>query len=1003
VPRNIRALAPWLVLGLLCVTRPSRADIPEHLEGEPIVEVEVAGETAAIAPSREIGIRLGTPLSRALLRTVIERLLATGRWTDVQVDSILAHGGVKLIVWLTPRVRLRRIDIAGNTALDERAIRDALRLAPGSELTPEQGEELSRAVAKAYADRGFLGAQVELSLRDTDDPSSKVLMVRIAEGAPTRITAIRFEGEAPLDPGRALSAMQSATGDVLDRRALEDDVARVEAFLRRRGFLEAALSPPIVTIRGEHAFVTIPSRIGPRYRVEIRGHAPFSQSELYEVLGLENQRLTEALLTETLAERVTDFYARHGYQGTAVRVTRAKGKRPNTAVLELAVGRGEQLRVVSVSFAGARHFSRDFLRDQLFSYLAEELPGSSFTAPVDSEVADALAHGRPEKRARVVPRPPLTDPEEFFYGPVYDKAIEHILELYRGDGYLSARVGPPQLTRIGKDRAAVFIPVIEGPRTRLYEVVIRGAKAISPREVLIAAQLQRDQPFSYLRLEQARRRVLETYHERGYAFAKVSPTVRFSGDRTRAEVELQIVEVFPVYIDRIVIEGAERTDESLIRRALRLEPGDLYRPRLARESERELATLGIFTGASVGLEDPELPARVKPLLVTVHERRNQALDFSAGLSTAQGARGGFEYGYRNLFGRAIGLTLRAQFWYQFLFVEERIRRRFEALGVQDRLERRISLGTTIPRLPGFGRVRTSIDLVHLRDNERDFGLDQNAIGVTFTHSPLQNLTLTLGGDLENNTVDLFAGRQLAELLIDATPRQRQLLRVPDGTSTLIAARTSASYDRRDSAFTPTRGYFVATGIELARTLTGKPDEYDTVDEFVSQFLKVSVTGSGYLPVGRGVVLAAQARVGRIFHLSSDSETYLNRAFFLGGVDTMRGYLEDALIPQDRAEEAVRNPELLNAVVRSGDAFVLLRSEVRFPLYGELSGGVFSDIGNLWANASNLDPLDLRSTAGFGLRLNTPVGPIALDWGFNLSPREELAERSSALHFSIGLF
>ena len=95
---------------------------------------------------------------------------------------------------------------------------------------------------------------------------------------------------------------------------------------------------------------------------------------------------------------------------------------------------------------------------------------------------------------------------------------------------------------------------------------------------------------------------------------------------------------------------------------------------------------------------------------------------------------------------------------------------------------------------------------------------------------------------------------------------------------------------------------------------------------------------------------------------------------------------------------------VNTIVRrSGDAFVLFRAELRFPLYGQLHGGVFSDLGNLWAQPERLNPFDLRPTAGFGLRLSTPVGPIALDWGFNLARRRALDERSSALHFSIGLF
>jgi outer membrane protein assembly factor BamA len=226
------------------------------------------------------------------------------------------------------------------------------------------------------------------------------------------------------------------------------------------------------------------------------------------------------------------------------------------------------------------------------------------------------------------------------------------------------------------------------------------------------------------------------------------------------------------------------------------------------------------------------------------------------------------------------------------------------------------------------------------------------------------------------------------------------VRLPSGTATLVAGRSSLSYDQRDNAFTPTRGYFVSTAIELARTLSSEQYAPGTVDEFFSRFVKLSLTGSGYLSLGREFVLAAQARIGRIVHLNPASKTYPTRAFFLGGVDSLRGYLEDELIPQDVAEVENLDP---NAIVRSGDAFVLYRAELRFPLYRELRGGLFTDLGNLWADAQNLDPLKVRPTAGVGLRLDTPVGPIALDWGFNLNPRRALSERTSAIHFAIGLF
>jgi outer membrane protein assembly factor BamA len=1002
--RALVALAGLVAAWVL--TASASANVPPSLAGKPVVAVAIEGEPGITPDPNLVGIAPGTPLGRRVVREAIRRLLDTGTWTDVQVDAEEVTGGVRLIVRLTPRIVLRAVEVSGNEALDERVILDALRVGVGSEVPRARLAALSDAVARTYVAHGYLEARVAVTLRDGEEPGRKILVVAVIEGQPTRIGEVRFDGEQPLDPVPVVSVMEVGPGDVFDRRGLADGVDKAERFLRREGFLEAELGEPRVAIVGRRAAVTVPSHVGPRYRVLVRGSWPFSPSEVHQALELGKEPLGASVLAQKWRERVIDLYARYGFAGTEVRLDRFSDGAPGRAVLLVRIRPGKQLRVVALGFAGARHFSRAFLREQVFSYLDEDLPGSAIGTPVDSEVVDQLHQGEHETRRREVAAPLLTDPDETFYRPTYEEAIRHITELYQADGYLDAKVGPAQLQRIGKDRASVNIPVSEGPRTMLHAVVLRGVSTLSPRQLLTAAGLERGQPFSYLRLEEARLRMLDLYRENGYAFARIDPNVRFSRDRTRAEVEIEVLERFPVEVTGIVIEGAERTSHAFIRGLVKFEAGDIYRPSLASESQEQLSDLGIFTGVSVGLQDPELPARRKAVLVTLSERRNQYLDLSAGVSSGQGVRGGFEYGYRNLFGRAVGVALRVQLSHQLFFIDDVIRERFEELSIEERLERRISLGLVVPRPPLLGPVRTAIDLIHVRDNERDFGLDNNAVALTFTYRPARRVTTTLGGDLETNNVDLFVSEALNEYLAQTSdPRLRRLLRVPEGSSTLVAGRTSVAYDKRDNPFNPTTGYFVSTSAEIARTLTTQePESAVVTEEFKSRFVKLSATTSGYLPVVGGVVLAGQARAGRIVHLTQDSKTYPNRAFFLGGVDTMRGYFQDEMIPQDIAEEILVDPMLdPNAVVRSGDTFLLLRSELRFPIYGQLQGGLFTDVGNLWADPSNLNPFELRPTGGAGLRLGTPVGPIAVDYGILFERRRALGEPFGTLHFSIGLF
>ena len=68
----------------------------------------------------------------------------------------------------------------------------------------------------------------------------------------------------------------------------------------------------------------------------------------------------------------------------------------------------------------------------------------------------------------------------------------------------------------------------------------------------------------------------------------------------------------------------------------------------------------MFTSVSIGFEDPGVAARKKVVVITVTEKRNHYLDIKGGFATGDGFRIGFEYGHRNLGGRAIAMTLRSQ-------------------------------------------------------------------------------------------------------------------------------------------------------------------------------------------------------------------------------------------------------------------------------------------------------------------------------------------------------
>jgi outer membrane protein insertion porin family len=1015
----------WLFLAVLaCGSSRARAQLPPELEGRPIARVDVLGEARGLLDADELHLPLGTPLSRIALRRAVRELLASGEWADVEVGCEDTAAGIVVRVKLTPRVLLTRIEIEGNVTLSEPAILDLLGVHEGGEIASEQLDAMRSTVEAELAVRGFVAAAVELSLRDTDSPSRKVLRVLVREGEPLRVSELRFvalgggvtsASLVPPEDADIPGAIGMGRGDVLDRPRLESGLRRAETQLRERGYLEARIGAP--SIDAPRGALVVPVHVGHRYRVEVRGQAPLERSDVEQVLQLSAERLTDAVLVD-VRSRIERLYRRHGFLRPRVALRRTLDPRepraedgepdPRFAVLLIEILPGERTRVIGVSFPGATHFLPELLRDQIRSYLEEDLPSSQPLEPVDDEVVDRLVAGRTVARRSV--RAHLLDvPDSVWMESTYAEAVEHIAELYQAAGFLDASVGPAELRELEDGVAVVTVPVYEGPRTLVYDVRVVGNELRPTHEILEAARIQRGEPFGYVMLEEARRRVLELYQDRGHVFARVAPVVHRSGDRERAEIVIEVVEGYPVHVGAIRVEGLEAADEALVHQALRFSTGDLFRPDLVRQSEDALLRLGVFASVSITPVDPELPERVKDVVVTVAERLPQELALSAGIGTGEGARGSFEYTYRNLFGYAVSLSLRAQLAFQFFFQDLELQRAIEALNLQDRLERRVTVGLSFPQIPGLRDVRAGLDLVHLRDNFRDFGLDKNGAVLTLTYQPERRFTGSLSTEVEQNTVGLFDSRQTLEDFLSMTsdPRLQRLLRVPAGVSALGSLRLSFAVDLRDSAFTPTDGLYASAALEWAHTiLTERPQDY-------SHFFKLTLTTNGYIRLAEGWTLALQARGGRVFHLEPNSRVYPNRAYFMGGVDSLRGFLQDQVIPQDQVEaiDAARRagtPLPAAAITRTGELFYLARAELRFPIQGPVEGGVFVDVGNVWAFADAMrleDFASVRVSAGLGLRLSTPVGPIAADYGFNLTRRDDqdIQEPFGAFHFSIGLF
>lgn len=1036
----------------------------KQLSGKPIraVSVETVGTLWQSKPTLE-SVELGAPLDAFIARRAIAELLAGGGFAQAYADARAFQDGVVLRIVAVPRRVIASIKIEGGK-LDRSATMATASIGVDSEITEPRFQAIRAAIRTFYRRFGYHNAAIEISAKETDDPLRVALTVRIQPGEPRTIATRVFVVEPQYDAvlGSLKQEYEVAGGDRVDEDAMFEADNKMAELLRAKGFLQVSVKHTVLQ-RGEFAYLYVYLDTGPRHVFRFTGNRSFDETELVEALNLDK---ASDVSVADLAERIQTYYRNRGYLDVTAVGSKLGTADDAVHIIEFRIKEGTTVQVTERLFACLPFDAPDEvtatdLGNELDAFLEQDLPDLSFFHAVDELTVDSIFNDGNNGR-RAPPR--RLTPAQTYTPEVYERARSHLERYLNSKGYLNAIVGTPGVIRAECDPGArgerceplplppypqprcgqdaldlpvpepvltdafacepnpkrsihcapeiqLHIPVQLGPRSRLYDILFEGNVEESSQKLLTVAAFPLGSPFSQLELEAAKLRLLHHYRDLGYFYATVLTSVDQSPDRTRTRARFTINEHEPVVISDYEIRGAHRTDPQRIINRLALcqeldeckDDEKYYRQHLVRQSEEQIARLGPFSSVTIAIEDEEIPESRKRVIITVAEQRSQYIEPRGGFSTGEGFRIGGEYGHRNVAGQAISLTVRLEFSLlpDFLIFDDQVEANYDTLLFSERLERRNSLSVRFPDIGLGPQVDVVIDGIEVRDNQRDFGLTRQAVLPTLSYRPSRKWTLQLGGSVERNNVNVF-GADTVEGAILANPALANLLRVPDGTTLAVSQRIGAAWDRRDNAFAATKGTFVSLGVEHVSAFP-----LDDETQITSEFLKFTSRTAWYKELSDGgIVVALSGAAGINVQLTEGSETYPDRLFFLGGVNTVRGFQLDSMVPQDVAIEVVEGRlRIEDVAVRGGDLYVNPRLELRVPVYNAWSVGIFLDTGNVWRDIGSIsaveDLLAWRYAAGLGARLDTLVGPIALDYGVNLVRREW--EDFGAFHFSIGLF
>jgi outer membrane protein assembly factor BamA len=1087
-----RAVPP--ALGAPSPAIPPVADT-SALVGKPITKIDVELGEMDTAGDVEIprlkAVKLGTPYSGLVARQLLQEVLEKGIAGEAQVMVEADGGGVHVRVAVRARkvVDSVRVDLHGAEGLEQDDVLRDAELEDGDELLAGALEARRGRVAAFAALRGYPDAKVTVSTRETDRRNRVFVIVDVVPGRPRKVDRrVFFAMDAMAkDVETYTKKYQLKSGDRADEQALDAADADLEAKLRSAGWFDAHVSHDLARIGGKTVVLRVRIDAGPRTTVRFEGNDHYDEDTLSATLDLEDER---DFSPAHLADKLRRFYQKRGWLDAEVTPEQRPGRDARSAFLVMRVRENRRVAVAQRSYAclreaevkqlsGGGPSSAAAIGREIDSFLDEDLPGADLIVPPDPKVMRATFEGSAGGEGARPTQPDLA-PRRVYAADSYEKAVLHVQDLYRNEGYLSAMVGPVQVVRrrcaassrpgecvpvpvpplpddacaydtrsrplappaldpgftcrsdpgrgvVCEDQVTLRIPVKLGPRTRLWDVAFTGVTQIDPKRLAKAAELELGAFVSQIKIEEARRRVEGEYKEEGFAYVDVRSVIDKSPDGTRARARFDVTEGERVIVRKIVIKGAKTTRESVIRSRIALFEGQPFRASDVRKTQERIATLNVFSSVNVTLQNPYVPQKNKNVIITVVEGTPQYIEVRPGISTGEGIRGALEYGHRNLFGSAILGSIRVQASYlpDAFVADPTIKENLALLeaegGLAARIATRITGTLAFPQIGLGPLVRGTIDGVFVRDIQRDYALTKGAgiLGVSYT--PFSDVRLGLSQSFELNDAFLYRADSVTEA-IAKDPNLAYVLRVPSGLTYLVGTRATAAWDRRDNSFNAHRGTFTSVAVEHVMAFPGQQDQKDQCELASTaptpdareaakaacprgHFLKLTGTISGYIPFGKKVALALTLRMGWIVQLQTVSQTYPDRLLYMGGFDSMRAYQQDTLIPQDLADKI--NSGQIKATdvgLRGGDLLFNPRAELRLPLFGAFETVLFGDFGNTWSNPNYPFTTDLgfRVAVGSGIRIQTPVGPLALDYGINLTRRPSY-EEFGALNFSVGLF
>ena len=531
--------------------------------------------------------------------------------------------------------------------------------------------------------------------------------------------------------------------------------------------------------------------------------------------------------------------------------------------------------------------------------------------------------------------------------------LETLRSYYQNRGYLEFTVESTQVS-ITPERENIYITlnVSEGARYTVGDVRIAGDLVVPEPELSALVRIKPGEVFSREKLQGSAKDISDRLGAEGYAFANVNAVPELDRDKSTASFTFYVDPGRRAYVRKINISGNAKTRDEVIRREFRQLEGAWYDGTRIDRSKVRVRRLGYFE--DINIETPPVPGSSDQvdIDVTVTEKSTGNLLAGVGYSSSEGVVLSASISQQNIFGSGNALSLAVN---------------------TSRFNRTYSGTYYEPYSTVDGISRTS-ELYYKT-------LDPTGLAISQYSSQTAGAAMGWGVPVtESDTINYSLRFEQTKLTLfsDSPPVYVNFVKDFGFVSNAFIGTIGWSRDTRDDILYPTKGRLQSVVLE-----TGFP-----VGDLA--YYKVSYLHSWYYPIYGDFTANLRANVGWADGLNEKPLPFF-KAFYAGGVGSVRGYENSSLGPRDIFGNTL-----------GGRRLIVGNAEVYYPiLKGEkaVRASVFVDAGQIWGNGSQPENESFRYSSGVGVAWSSPIGPLKFSYAIPLNAKE--GDRQQRFQFSAG--